>query len=110
MEDAYRHELIKGCPEAGDDALFYRAVVEACAYATIAMWRWAFPALEADEEWGLASWRQRILRRLDILAETAATFRHLEAVGETSGRIATKLRSIWPPEADAMPYYPAFRL
>ena len=32
MERAYRTELAKGCPEAADDTLFFRSVVEACAY------------------------------------------------------------------------------
>ncbi|MCB0061032.1 MAG: hypothetical protein KDE19_02915, partial [Caldilineaceae bacterium] len=43
MENAYRAELVKGCPQADDDAIFYRAITEACAYATIAMWHWAMP-------------------------------------------------------------------
>ena len=32
MEAAYRAELVKGCPQAGDDAFFYPALVEACAW------------------------------------------------------------------------------
>lgn len=110
MEAAYRNELVKGCPEASDDTLFYQAMAEACGYATLAMWHWAFPGvLASDEAWGLSSYRQRILRRLDILTETTVAFGHLEALGATASRIAAKLRSIWPPEADSMPYYPAFR-
>ena len=35
MEIAYRAELAKGCPEAADDTLFFRSVVEACAYWAI---------------------------------------------------------------------------
>jgi hypothetical protein len=33
----------------------------------------------------------------------------MESVGATLRMIAEKLRTQWPPEADAMPYYPAFR-
>jgi hypothetical protein len=110
MENAYRAELIKGCLVASDDRIFYRAVTEACAYVTIAMWHWAIPKiLTEDEEWGMSSGRQRMLRRLDILAETAASVGYLEAMGATAQAVATKLRSIWPIEIDSMPYYPAFR-
>jgi len=35
---------------------------------------------------------------------------YLESVGATLRMIAEKLRARWPPEADAMPYYPAFRI
>jgi hypothetical protein len=34
---------------------------------------------------------------------------HLKRVGATVRAIAQKLRAKWPAEADAMPYYPAFR-
>ena len=111
MEDAYRTELAKGCPEADDDLLFYRAMTEACAYANISMWHWAFPdILSEDEEWGLSTHRQRLLRRLKILAETTTQFRHLEALGEVAYMIEKKLYSAWSSEGlDSMPYYPAFR-
>lgn len=110
MEDGYRAELIKGCPEAANDQVFYQALTEACAYVTIAMWHWAFPhILTQDEAWGVSSYRQRLLKRLDILTQTAATVGHLEAVGATAHSIAKKLRARWSTEVGFMPYYPAFR-
>ncbi len=118
MEAAYRAELRQGCPEAGDDTLFDRAVVEACAYWTISMCDWIVqrrswyepPApMERDHRWGISTLRQRALLRSDILAQTTQELGHLEAIGATFGDIAAKLRTIWPPEAGSMPYYPAFR-
>lgn len=110
MEQAYRAELIQGCPEAGDDLLFARGLVEACGYVTSALLSWAMPGiLERDEVWGLATYRQLLLRRLDVLSHTAAEMGYLEALGQTASRMAERLRSLWPPEARALPYYPAFQ-
>ena len=65
--------------------------------------------LDGDKEWGIATLRQRILLRLAIGAAVTEEFGHLEALGATLGAAAAKLRALWPPEAEAMPYYPAFR-
>ncbi|MBO0858152.1 MAG: phosphotransferase [Chloracidobacterium sp.] len=108
MEDAYRAELVKGCPEAVDDERFYRATVEACAACIInshnAM------TLQADHRWGISTTRQRALLRFDIFWKMTENYGHLKAVGATIHSIANKLRAQWPAEADAMPYYPAFRI
>ncbi|MBI1928882.1 phosphotransferase [Candidatus Poribacteria bacterium] len=109
MEDAYRAELVKGCPEAADDVLFYRSVVEACAHWIIDMFHWvAHGLLEKDGRWGISTRRQRVLLRLDMLAQTAEEFGHLEAIGATAHAMAVKLRKLWN-EIEEMPYYPAFR-
>ena len=118
MESAYRAELVQGCPEAADDTLFYHAVVEACAFWAIDMCQWIIQReawydppkpMQHDQHWGIATLRQRALVRSDILARTTQEFGHLEAIGATFAKMAAKLRTIWPPEADAMPLYPAFR-
>jgi hypothetical protein len=107
MENAYRAELIKGCPEAADDERFYRAVVEACAACLIN----AHNALTllGDNQWGISTMRQRALLRFDIFWKMSEEYGHLKSVGATVRAIAKKLRAQWPVEADAMPYYPAFR-
>jgi hypothetical protein len=107
MENAYRAELIKGCPEAADDGRFYRAVVEACAACLIN----AHHALTllGDNQWGISTMRQRALLRFDIFWEMSEEYGHLKSVGATVGAVAKKLRDQWPVEAEAMPYYPAFR-
>ena len=110
MEEAYRAELMKGCPEAVDDRLFYRAVVEACVFWMLD-WYHEFPLptlLEKDRNIVTSTVRQRLLMRSAILAETTEVLGHMEAIGSTVRAIAAKLRAIWP-EADYMPYYPAFR-
>lgn len=110
MEEAYRSELIEGCPEAADDELFNHAVVDACAYHVISFPGEYLPSvLREDQTWGISTVRQRVLVRFDIFARLTQEFGHLEAVGETVGKMAAKLRGIWPAEADEMPLYPAFR-
>lgn len=111
MEEAYRAELVKGCPEAADDRLFYHAVVEACAFWMLD-WYHEFPLtklLEKDRMIVTSTVRQRFLMRSEILARTTEEFGHLEAFGETVRAMATKLSEVWMPGEYAMPYYPAFR-
>ena len=109
MEDAYRAELVQGCSEAEDDELFYRAVVEACAYWVTEIFRSLTNGLlEKESEWGISTVRQRALLRFDILAQTTEEFGHLEAIGATAQDMVEKLREFWP-DVEEMPYYPAFR-
>jgi hypothetical protein len=110
MEAVYRSELAKGCPEANDDTRFRRAVVEASAHWTFETTGWhLLDALKQEDEWGIATLRQRVLVRLDNLAALTEEFGHLETLGATAREIAMRLRTLWPPEADQMPLYPAFR-
>jgi hypothetical protein len=110
MESAYRAELVRGCPEAADDTLFNRAIVHCCAAWLIFSRTWWLDGARGDDrQWGISTWRQRVLVRLDALAATTEEFGCLRAMGETARRSAQALRAIWPPEADAMPLYPAFR-
>jgi hypothetical protein len=110
MEAVYRSELAQGCAEAAEDDHFYPAVVMACAYWLLAMtsFRPLSVWLESDLTWGIATVRQRYLARADILAHTAEEFGYLPAMGATFKAIAAELRLRWP-EADTLPYYPAFR-
>lgn len=110
MEAAYRTELVKGCPAATDDTLFYRAVVEACAYWLLKSYFWVplSKVLESDRMIIAASDRQRFLTRTDIFVQASEQFGHLEAVGATMRTLAAKLRARWP-ETEEMAYYPAFR-
>jgi hypothetical protein len=110
MEAAYRTELIKGCPEAPEvvyDERYFRAVVEACAACVINSHH-ALTLLE-DHRWGISTLRQRALLRFDIFWKMTEEYGHLKSVGGTVRTMAEKLRAQWPADADAMPYYPAFR-
>jgi hypothetical protein len=111
MESVYRAALVPGCPEAADDALFYQAVVTACAYWLLTMCHFTpLPALlEHDEDWGIATLRQRYVLRANILAQTTEEFGHMEALGATFQAITAELRTRWSGDVEDMPYYPAFR-
>lgn len=107
MEEVYRRELSRGCPEAMDDRLFKRAVVEACAWRLLTTLSPGF--LTKDQMWGISTLRQRVMVRLDRFAEVSATTGHLQALGATARNLAASLRELWPAEADEMPLFPAFR-
>jgi hypothetical protein len=111
MESAYRAMLMQACPAARDDALFSEAVVASCAYWALTMYAWNPVAdlLAQDQDWGIATTRQRVLVRSDIFAQTAEQFGYLEALSATVQAIAAKLRSLLPAELDALPFFPAFR-
>ncbi|HEY3280694.1 MAG TPA: phosphotransferase [Armatimonadota bacterium] len=110
MEAAYRAELVKGCPEAGDDDLFRLAVVEATAHWTCETTGSHLPgALEGDHEWGISTIRQRVLLRLDNLAVLTEELGLLEPLGDVALAMAKRLRALWPADLVEMPLYPAFR-
>ena len=109
MEIAYRAELVKGCPEAADDTLFFRSVVEACAYwAIYSRLNFIEKVWETDHKWGISTQRQILLLCFDIFGQASEEFGHLEALGTTVRAIAAKLREHWT-ALEEMPYYPAFR-
>jgi hypothetical protein len=116
MDAIYRSELEKGCLQAGDDAHFQQAVVKACAcwlvIVTPAMrggtWDWHLSG-GVDKQWGTSTMRQRTLLRLDSFAALAQEFGCMAIMGGTARLLAERLRSLWPPDADQMPLYSAFR-
>lgn len=108
FESTYRAELVKGCPEAGDDTIFGQAMVAACACWTIATISWNLPGtLKEDSRWGIATVRQRHLLRLETLAVATERFGYLEPLGAVARQMRARLASLWPVEE--MPLYPAFR-
>lgn len=111
MEAAYRAELVEGCPEAADDGLFYRGLLEACAVRVIQFCH-DFPLaalLEQDRPIAISTARQIVLLRFDVLADAIAQVGHLAALGATVRETAALLRARWSPDVDELPYYPAFR-
>lgn len=111
MEQAYRVELVKGCPVAADDTLFSTAVVEACAYWMLQAKKMLPPlaqVLERDRRLVGATDRERYLLRFLTVAQVCEQYGHLEALGATALAIVSKLQMIWP-EAARVPFYPAFR-
>ena len=132
MENTYRTELAKNCPEADDDHWYYRRVIEACVYETICcIYRFFEPpnavfsnvindrpagdyeALKTNpnyNHWGLPAVRRRVFYRLGVLSQLTETYSYFEGLGATAKKIRDKFSSIWPPEVQEMPLYPAFLL
>ena len=111
MGRAYRMELARSCPAARDDARYAQAVVEACVYWMIAVCHWSpmTQLLAEDHEWGTGTIRQRLLARLEVVAQAAREARHLEAIGELAEAMSRDLHGRWEREVVPMPLYPAFR-
>ncbi len=130
MERAYRVELAATCPEAQDETWFYQRLIEACVYETIrCIYRFFEPpkavfsniindrpagdyeALRTDpnyNHWGLPAVRRRVFYRLGMLALLTEEYGYLQALGGTAKKIQDKFITIWPPEVQEMPLFPAF--
>lgn len=109
MEAAYRSELAKGCPAAGDDTIFLPALAAACAFWAIGTLAWGLEgALKEDGRWGISTVRQRHPLRLENFARIAERAGTLPALAETCRTLAAHLRNLWP-ETEPMPFYSAFR-
>ncbi len=130
MERIYRSELAATCPEAQDNQWFYRRLIEACVYETIrCIYRFFEPpkavfsniinnrpagdyeALRTNpnyNHWGLPAVRRRVFYRLGMLAQLTEEHNYLQALGATARKIRDKFSTIWPPEVQEMPLYPAF--
>jgi hypothetical protein len=109
-EEAYRNTFSKYCPSAFDDAIYSSAITAACAGWTLT-WCQGHLSLEtavtSNEPW-VNQLRQRILARFDMFILTSKEFQSLNALGEAFEKLTTNLRSQWTPEADHLPFYPAF--
>jgi len=88
MEAVYRIELIKGCPEAAYDTLFYHAVVEACACWTLLLCQFntisQFSKRDARQDSVLMP--QRVLFRFERFAQVTQEFSYLEALVHSQER------------------------
>jgi hypothetical protein len=62
-----------------------------------------------DHRLGISTMRRRALLRFDIFWKMTEDYGRLKSVGATVRMIAEKLRSQWPAEAAAMPYFPPYR-
>jgi len=110
MEQVYRAELVKGCPEANDDTFFFHALVDGCA-AWVAHWDKWLPLtelLQADVPGDYVTSRQKTLFRFSTFVHMTREYGHLESMGETIRQVLVKLQERWSPELEVMPYYPTF--
>ena len=109
FENAYRLELVKGVPEVADEAVFTLEITEAAGWWLLQNAVALLPrALRLEERWGISTYRQRLLYRLEVFANLSARTRRLEALGAFAYTMGQRLRVRWPETPD-MPLYPAFR-
>ena len=112
MEAAYRTELIAGCPAAEDDALFHRAVADACTYWVLG---WIVERhnlkyqLQQDRAWGIATLRQRTLARLELLVELSEVYGQLPEIRRVAAALLAILTRRWATTIAPLPLYPAWR-
>lgn len=108
-ERVYRSELAASCPEATDDEMFYRGMLDCCAYwAALTMVQWLNSALEEDQVWGIATRRQRILARLKAFTEFDEVPSHLDETRRVYEATYEKLIARWSSDVDDFAPYPAF--
>jgi len=108
LETAYRRELLRACPEAGDDRVFGSALVDACGYWLFISLEWMLErALTEDERWGISGKRARILARLESFIEAAEHFQRRIALRDLAARLLDSLRDSWA-AVEPLPVYPAF--
>ena len=111
IEQAYRAEFVKGCPEASDNRRFAQELVHACAYWTLMLCQFnaiaQFPT--GDRYWKPYRMCQRILTRFERFAQTTIEFGYLESLGSLFAAMASTLRERWPAHAQLLPVYPALR-
>jgi hypothetical protein len=111
MENAYRAELVKGCPAVAEDDAFYTPLIAAGIGWSLALLEWENleNLFEKDKDWGISTVRQRVLLRFDMVARSSAELGLFPALGASFGEFYRKLRGRWVPETAEMPLYPAFR-
>ena len=105
MEDAYRTELVAGCPVAADDSMYGMEALRACAYwlvetATVTLSTGPF----RDRTWGISTVGQRLAYRAAIFGELADDAGVYPALALALRRLVATLGL----QADDMPLYPAF--
>jgi len=108
VENAYRAASVATVPEIADDKRFGREMVHACFYWVVSNGTWRLRNHGNDDfTWGIATWRQRVLSRLEALADACDEFAYMPAVAAMARRTTARLREGWTVEP--LPLYPAFR-
>lgn len=105
MEEAYRSELVLGCPAAKDDARFAGEAVAATAYWLIETTTVAISTMPfRDFVWGTSTIGQRLALRTALFAELAADSGSYLALSA----LLTRLVDVLGLADEEMPLYPAF--
>ncbi len=110
METDYRTAFAHVYPAILDDTIFGRAMTEACAIWVIDSLNWLLAAaIEADQEWGIATIRPRLVARLEAFVATCLEFDQLPALCEVAEQLLTTLQQQWP-DLEPLPLFPAFNV
>ena len=110
METHYRDAMVRGLPDLKADDRYYRLLVEACLSWTFTFLNWeGLDPVADDGDWGIATIRQRVLMRFEVVAALADEHRYYPAVGDLSKIIAEALRERWSPPLKDLPLYPTFQ-
>lgn len=123
MESIYRAELQKKVLIAGDDAIYNKHLIYACAYWVIRTMNqldemdlidheWVCPSgpVDADSQWESEknTFRPRILSRLAAFITSTKESGHLPKLCKTSINLLEKLKKIWP-ETTFIDIFPVFK-
>ena len=108
MENRYRAELSRGCPEAQENAVWESALVHMCAITLLNRLGWDLErALKEDHQGGLATFRQRTLAHLEAFIKTSEAFHRLPSLRGAASQLFARLQVLWA-ETPPLPLYPAF--
>jgi thiamine kinase-like enzyme len=109
LENIYRAEIRKGISEADDDSVYYNALLCALAWWTFgAVGSDIEVALKLDGQWGISSYRQRLLFHLTRFSTLAEKYNGLSSMGYLAYKLVCKLCNLWLLESD-MPLYQVFK-
>jgi hypothetical protein len=122
IEPAYRDELARACPEAGDNVAYERGMAAACAAWTI-LRLVRLPKVEAGpdrDSWPLLppgwsapvptrSRRQQLVATVETCIASAQRAGTLENLAAWLESLVGALRARWPEAAEELPLYPVFK-
>jgi thiamine kinase-like enzyme len=108
FEQSYREELARYCPDARDDRAFNDAMSLACSAWTVSTLVWHFSkAVSADEDWGIATVRSRILSRLEALLTAFEAYGPVPELARLAEKMLPVIEEAWPASSRLAPF-PAF--
>ena len=103
-------ELAPGCPTAGNEREFCRAMVDAGArWSVFHVIRRVPDAVRRDRPRGDATLRQQVLAWLAAFTEMSDEWGRFSALGRQADQVRARLKTLWSAETHDVPYYPAFR-
>lgn len=110
FEARYRAGIVHACPPAADGRAWERNLGLACAGRLISSVGWLLPrALDEDQDWGIATLRQRFVPRLEAFVGAPAVAREFPALAALAERAIGCLRTRWTAAENELPVFAPFR-